>query len=69
MPEVEPKKTPRARPTCKKCFEIGHKQKKCPNQDPEEKVKERRKIWELRRKQGKKNYNERYSKKRAFDNM
>ena len=39
IPEVEAKKSSRAKPTCMKCYIIGHKQKQCKNDDLNETVK------------------------------
>ena len=42
IPEIETKKTPRAKPTCMKCYEIGHFQKQCKKTEPKEEIQKRK---------------------------
>ena len=68
IPEIESKKTPRAKPTCMKCYGIGHKLKQCTNDSATEaEIEKRKKEWEERIKKAKTNYNKRFKSRRTFN--
>ena len=70
-PKTKPKKGKRKKDTCFTCYLTGHKRRYCKTDMEkldEEVLKERKKQFEQRKKEMKKNHNQRYRGVRSWNN-